>query len=239
MAISFVASAESTDTASGVNCTLPATVVAGHRLLAIVASNATAGYSHIPPAGWDLVVSSAGMSGGGTQFASIYSRTAQTGDASSLVSFGVTPTGSKDVAVIAVYSGSITTPVVMAAAALPEDELGVSDVDMPSVDVDALPTTLVAAVSKKGGTDDLVFTPPAGFTLRQADSQTGGGAIGVAFADAAAGATGPTAVGPWGTDVASDHGTGFLLSLAEGDPPALTAPSFHRFTVSGWYPPLA
>lgn len=240
MTISLVTTAAGIDTTNGASVVLPGAVAAGHRLIVVAATNsAIGGYSQVTPAGWSVVASSVGTGEGGDMIATVYTKVASSGDPGATVEFAVTPTGSKEGLCMAAYSGDVTTPEIVAAAVdgIP-DAIAVTTVPSPDVTVDALPTLLVAGAAKKGGSTEITFTDPAGFTNRVKGFTIGGGAIAATIADMAAAATGSTTVADWNTSASSSHGVGFLLALAEGTPPPMVAPTFHRFTVSGWVPPL-
>jgi hypothetical protein len=239
MAITFVAGQSGTDTPAGVAVVIPGAVAAGHRLLAFEATNSVSGYSHTPPPGWSLVTSSAGTGLGGDAFGSVFTKVAASTDHGTTVEFPTTPSGSKEGLCLVAYAGSVTTPEIVAAAVDGNPGTGTpTSVPSPDVTVDTLPTVLVAGAAKKGGTVALAMTPPAGFVQRATGSATGGGAITVVLADMAAAATGSTTVADWATTMASVSGIGILLALAEGEPPPMAAPTFHRWTVTGWVPPL-
>ena len=239
MAITFVAGASGTDTAVGAAVVIPGAVAAGHRLIVLNATNSVSGYSHTPPVGWSLVTSSAGSGLGGDAFVSVWTRTATADDHGDTFEFPTTPSGSKEGLCLVAYAGSVTTPEIVAAAVDGNPGTGSpTSIPSPDVTVDTLPTLLLAGAAKKGGTVALAMTPPAGFVQRATGSATGGGAITSVLTDMAAAATGSTSVADWTTTMASVSGVGVLLALAEGEPPPMAAPTFHRYTVSGWVPPL-
>lgn len=238
MTISFVAATEGTDADQGASVTIPAEVGAGDLLVAILATNSISGYSHITPSGWALVGTSHGSADGGSQFATLFTRTATGADANGNTVFGISPSGSKDTLCVAAYRGTDTPPFVAAAGTLPYSGTAGTTVPVPVVDVPDLPATLVTAVSKKGGTAEITTTPPAGFTQRTRDFVDGGGSITCAIADATASATGDTTVAAWDTSVSSAAGTAFLIAITEGTPPPLQSAVFRRLTVDGWFPPI-
>ena len=241
MTISFVAAAAGEDVGTGGQVAIPSAVAAGHRLLAIVETNANSGQSHGTPPGWILVATSQGSADGGSQFASLFTKVANADDHDSVVDFPVSPTGTKDPVAVVAYAGSVTTPVIAASGVLAHTGVAATSIDVPIINVPEVPATLVAAASKKGGTVEISMTQPASFTFRVKAFATGGGACACAFADGAAGGTGNTSVADWATDASSANATSFLVALTEGTPPPLIAPVFRRLIdadTGEWFPAL-
>lgn len=236
MSISLVGIADSNNADLGVSFAIPVTVQPGDRLLVVAESNSVSGYTHLGAAGWTMLHNSVGVQGGagGSQITSVHTKVAGTADAGTVVTFEVTPTGSLKVGSLVAYRGTVTTPQVMASAVL-SVATNTTAVAVPVVNVAALPTTLVTAATVKSGTSAWTFTPPAGFTQRATDTVSGNA---VAIADGAASATGNTAVAAWTKSVSSQAGAGVLIALAEGEVPMQTQPTFHRLTVSGWFPSI-
>lgn len=234
MAISFVG------TSIGTSNILHAGIQEGDRLLAVVGTNSVSGYSHSTPDGWFLLGTSYQSTDGGSQFASLFTRTAAASDADTEVIFQVDPSGAKNVAAVSAYNGSITTPVVQSFSVLPHSGSSSTTIALEDIDVPEIPATLVSAATKKGGSAEIMFTFPSitNFTQRGKDFATGGGAIAVVIGEGEADAIGLTSAGSWGSDVDSGAATGFLVCLTEGDPPPLKEPVLRRRTASGWFPAI-
>lgn len=236
MTISYLASGEGNNDNSGATITVPAGVESGDRLIVVVESNSITGYTHLGADTWSTLYNSVGVQGGagGSQITSVYTKVANSSDAEKAYTFEITPTGSGKVSAVVAYRGTVTTPQVLASAILPASSSS-ANMAIPVVDVAALPTTLVAAATRKGGSVPITTTAPTGFTQRVTDTINGNV---VSIADADAGATGATSVAAYATSATSQAGAGVLIALAEGEAPVQTQPIFRRFTIDGWYPAI-
>ena len=236
MAVTFVSASEGTDAGVGVSVPPPAGAQAGDLLIAVVASNSEAGYTHVPPAGWTILDTGPL----GSAIASTMVKVASSDDLSGNIVFQHTPTGTlKDVAIVAAYRGEFLTPQVdvHAMSALTASQTNIPVPVVTTTEADA--TLVVCGVREVSTTSPAthVWTIPAGTTLRGQDSTTGGGAISACMVDLPQTTPGNSAVGDFSTDLASSTGGAFVVAIYEGDPPPLIAPVFRRWTVQGWYPP--
>lgn len=246
MAVTQRAAAGGSDITAGGQITIPSGVQTGDLLLVVVDINSvsyTIGDSTTHKvAGWDCLLDGkviADGTVGGSQFASVYGRYAQAGDADDVVLFPVAPDGSKKALSLVSYYASTVGKRVNITAGIPGGMRGetssTSSHVTNSVSVPATPATLATAIGKKGTTVSTI-TAPSGYTLFGSQNLTSGSSNnGTAWADRAAPGTGAQSA-TWTVNVANSAATTFLLVLEEGDPPPVPTPVFRIWTTEGWSP---
>lgn len=245
MAITYVSSAVGSDTNQGATVTLPAGIQHGDLLLAVLGTNSVA-YTHPAPSGWKVVLTSVGGGSGGnpggSQMVSVFSRTGNPADSGAAVDFQVPGTSSAaDALVVGVYRSDTANmiPLVDQSAALPNATAGTA-IDSPQITVAELPSLLVGAATRKGGSQAThTWTVPSGFTQRALCTTLASSTDSVILADMDAAETGTTSVGAWTeTTQSNTSACALLVNLVESALPAPVAPIFRRYTLSGWVPAI-
>lgn len=217
----------------GASFTVPATVQSGDLMVATV-EVAALSYTLATPTGWNQLHTSAGSSDGGSQFAALFTRRAEVGDAGATIMFEVAPTGTNKTGMLAAYRSDTAGQVVNVgiSAYRAETTSGTTHVT-PTINVAATPALLLAGIGKKSSSLTSI-TAPSGYTMVGTPHLTA--TCGSAFASAAASTTGNTSA-TWTTDASSQAATTFLMTLVEGDapevPPTL-APVFRRWNGAEW-----
>jgi len=243
MAVTQRAAAGGNDITAGGQITIPSTVETGDLLLVVVDINSVSytigDADQHKVAGWDCLLDGkviADGTVGGSQFASVYGRYAQPGDADTVVTFPVTPNGSKKaLSLVSYYASTVGKRVNIVDSVLRGETSSTSSHATNGVTVAATPATLVSAIGKKGTTVSTI-TAPSGYTLFGVQNLTAGSSNnGTAWADRAAPGTGAQ-FATWTVNVANSAATTFLLVLEEGDPPPLPQPVFRVWTTEGWSP---
>lgn len=237
MAIAVRAAMPGVNNTAGALFTVDPAVAEGDLLLAVVDVNSLSFTLAGPTdASWTLLATSQGDTGGGSQYAALFSKRATASDANASVTFPVTPTGSTKAGSMVAYYSTTGGIIDVGPAAFRGETTSTATHATPIISVAVTAETWVVTAIGKKGTTVTSLTPPASpaFTLRQAYYANGSSNNATAIADRVMSSSGSTTGAAWTANVANTAATTFVTAIYEGAPPPPPALALRIFNGIGW-----
>lgn len=240
--IAFRAATAAAANTNSLNVTIPVTVQAGDMIVLAIGWSIASGQTLTPLSGWTAVANAVSDE---TQVASqVFYKRANSGDAGSVVTIGLSAIGNM-AATVTAYSGVSSTDTIAAWAGVAE---GGSDVSAHTTPAVTIPTTgdwLVSVMVDKGKTVATTsWSQPAGDILRTAAYNTGTSGVTIGVSDAGTGSGAGASGGKiWQSDAATSRAIMWSIVLHPGaseDTPAPPILLGHwdesplRMAVAGW-----
>lgn len=212
MAIGFrgAAGGLSEGTGTSVSLTVPATVATGDGMLLLFWLTGTT-VTAVTPSGWTLL--DGPFDKGTTERAYAFVRVSDGSEASTTLTQSVSAsTPAKRYANLVVYSGTHATTPVQTDQAFVEVTAGTTHA-APSVSVTGSGAWIVEAFADRGSPATTSWTVPSGFTKRDEQVGTGGGALTTAVADIGPVSSGVSGGDTWTGTVSTATAIGWTFAL--------------------------